>query len=382
MEHKNVLFKRLLRVLLPLIVLCGIMMASYQVKVVSIKPDTDSFYAKAEVTEILEDYSGGESFMGNQKVTAVITSGKYKGQSCELSNSNTYQRGAYCVVGTKIIALVQMDEEGNLGGSVYNYDRTAMVYVLLGLFALCLVLVGGKKGAASFYALVFTFVCIVCMYIPLLYIGMNGILAAILTSIVMLVASIYIINGWSTKTFCAIIGTTIGILISGLLALAVGKASSLSGYNMQDVESMIYIANNSKLNVADILYGGVLISALGAVMDVSVSVVAAMQEIHDKAPQLSPKELFHSGMHVGHDMMGTMSNTLILAYTGSATGSLLTIYSYQMPYLQIMGYNSIIIEIVCGLCGTIGVILTVPLQAFITTFVLKFKDEKLQKTEK
>ena len=161
--------------------------------------------------------------------------------------------------------------------------------------------------------------------------------------------------------------------MSGGLALIAGSLSNLNGYNMSDAESMIYIANSSKLHVSDILYAGILISSLGAVMDVSVSIVAAITEIHEKAPDLKAKELFMSGMHVGHDMMGTMSNTLILAYTGSATGTLLTIYSYEMPFLQIMGYKSIITEIVCGLCGTIGVILTVPIQAFITTVALKFK---------
>ena len=373
MEHRKDLLKRMLQMVLPMVILAGIIIGCSQIKIAKIKPDTNTFYAKAEVIEILEDYSGGQPFGGTQKVQATITSGEYKGQSCELDNSNTYQRGAYCVEGTKVIALLQTDSQGNLKGSVYNYNRNAMIYFLLGLFALCLILIGGKKGAAALYALVFTFICIICMYIPLLYIGINGVLAALLTAIVILVASIYILNGWSTKTFCAIIGTTVGILVSGLLAMVVGMASSLSGFSMQDVESLIYIANNSKLSVADILYAGVLISSLGAVMDVSVSVVAAMQEIHEKAPHLNAKELFMSGMHVGHDMMGTMSNTLILAYTGSATGTLLTIYSYQMPYLQIMGYNSIVIEIVCGLCGTTGVILTVPLQASITALVLKSK---------
>ena len=240
-----------------------------------------------------------------------------------------------------------------------------MVYVLLGLFSLSLVLVGGKKGAASLYALVFTFICVICMYVPLLYAGLIGLLAELIASIVILAASI--------KTICAIIGTSTGIIISGGLAMIAGSMSHLNGFNMTDVESMIYIANNSKLHVSDILYAGILISSLGAVMDVSVSIVAAITEIHEKAPHLKAKELFMSGMHVGHDMMGTMSNTLILAYTGSATGTLLTIYSYEMPYLQFMGYNSIIIEIVCGLCGTIGVILTVPIQAFITTMVLKVR---------
>lgn len=269
------------------------------------------------------------------------------------------------------------DNNGKLTGSVYNYDRTFMIYILIGIFSISIVLVGGKKGFASLYALIFTFVCIICLYIPMLYVGINGITAALITAITILVVSIYILNGWSIKTKCAIIGTGIGVLISGIVAMIVGKVSGLDGYSMQDVESMVYIANNSKLNVSSILYAGILISSLGAVMDVSVSMVASMYEIYEKAPNLSLRQLFCSGMRVGHDMMGTMSNTLILAYAGSATGTILTIFSYEMPYLQIMGYNSVIVEIVCGLCGTLGVILTVPVQAVISCMAIKlFKNGK------
>lgn len=370
-ENKRLL-QRMLRIVLPLALLAVIIMGSAQVEKAQIGADTQAVYATATVTEILEDQSGGEPFLGSQKVAAAITSGEHKGAQCILVNPNAYQRGALCVPGTKVIALLQTEADGVLQGSVYNYDRTAMVYLLLGLFALILVLVGGKKGAASLYALVFTVACIFCVYIPMLYTGANGMAAAVLTAVVILVVSIYVLNGWSHKTVCAIIGTTVGVAISGILAMIVGTASNLSGFNMEDVESMVFIANHtSGLDVANILYAGILISSLGAVMDVSVSVVAAMYEIHEKAPNLQAKELFLSGMRVGHDMMGTMSNTLILAYTGSATGVLMTVYSYEMPFLQMMGYNSIIIEIVCGLCGTIGVILTVPLQAIITTIMIK-----------
>lgn len=375
MENRRSLYKRTLRVLLPVVILAGIIIGSCQIQRAHIKANNGVVYVKAKVIQIIEDNSGGQPFSGAQKVKARITSGQYKGLDCELDNSNSYQRGAFCTKGTKVIAVIK-DIDGNITGSVYNYDRTMMVYVLLGLFSLSLVLVGGKKGAASLYALVFTFICVICMYVPLLYAGMNGVLAALITAIVILAASIYILNGFSSKTICAIIGTSTGIIISGGLAMIAGSMSHLNGYNMTDVESMIYIANNSKLHVSDILFAGILISSLGAVMDVSVSIVAAITEIHEKAPHLKAKELFMSGMHVGHDMMGTMSNTLILAYTGSATGTLLTIYSYEMPYLQLMGYNSIIIEIVCGLCGTIGVILTVPIQAFITTMFLKVRQEE------
>ena len=120
-------------------------------------------------------------------------------------------------------------------------------------------------------------------------------------------------------------------------------------------------------------YAGILISCLGAVMDVSVSITAALEEIRAKAPTLSLRELVRSGLTVGHDMIGTMSNTLILAYTGTATGTLLTLYAYEMPYIQMMSYNAIVIEILSGLCGTIGVVLTVPIQTLITAFVITRK---------
>ncbi len=371
MNNKRVMLNRLLRVILPMIVLLVLVIGSSAVKVQGAKANTDAVYAKATITGIIEDQSHGEAFSGTQRVTAVLTDGIYSGKSCTLDNANSYQRGALCTEGTKIIALVRENADGSITGSVYNYDRSGMLYILAVLFAAALLLIGGRKGAAALYALVFTFISVICMYIPLLYVGMNGVLAAFLTSLVILIVSIYIINGWSQKSICAMVGTAIGVIISGAVAMITGMLSHLDGFNMTSVESMIYISNISRLDVGSILYAGVLISSLGAVMDVSVSVVAAMKEIYDKVPDISAKELFRSGMRVGHDMMGTMSNTLILAYTGSATSVLITVYAYEMPYLQIMSYNSIIIEILCGLSGTLGVILTVPVQAFITSLFLK-----------
>lgn len=253
MDNRRNLYKRVLRVLLAMVILAGIIIGSCQIKRTHIKANNNVVYVKAKVTQIIEDNSGGQPFGGAQKVSAKITGGQYKGQNCELDNSNSFQRGAFCTTGTKVIAVVK-DIDGVITGSVYNYDRTMMVYVLLGLFSLCLVLVGGKKGAAALYALIFTFICVICMYVPLLYIGLNGIFAALLTSVVILAASIYILNGVSSKTVCAIIGTTVGIVLSGGLAMIAGSLSNLNGYNMSDAESMIYIANSSKLHVSDILY--------------------------------------------------------------------------------------------------------------------------------
>ena len=365
MDKKKVMLQRLLRLILPMVLVLVILLWCGSVERNILGPDTDSFYVRAKITDIPVDHTAGE-FSGIQKVTAVVTGGAHRGKTCELDNPNSYHIGAYGGAGTKVVALVRLTEDGNLVGTVYNHDRTPMVLLLLGLFAVATVLVGGKKGIATLYALTFTFLCVICLYIPLLYVGCNGILAAVLTSVTILTASIYILNGWSVKTFCAMIGTTLGVALSGVLAMVIGRSFHLSGYNMDEVEALVFIANSSRLKIGEILYAGVLISSLGAVMDVSVSIVAAMDEVRQHAQNLSRKELFASGMRVGKDMIGTMSNTLILAYTGSATGIMMNAYANDMAYLRLMSYNPVIIEILCGLCGTIGVILTVPLQAFIT----------------
>lgn len=368
MNKRKMILRRLLRLILPLVLVGIILFCGAQVERELLGPDMSSFYVRAKISDVLVDYSS-EEFVGIQKVTAVVTHGEHKGKTCELENPNSYHIGAYGGEGTRIVALVRMTEDGTLTGTVYNHDRTPMVYLLIGLFALATVLVGGKKGFATLYALAFTFLCVICMYIPLLYMGCNGILAAILTSVTILAASIYILNGWSVKTLCAILGTTLGVAVSGLFAMVIGRAFHLSGFNMDEVESLVYISNYSDLKIGDILYAGVLISSLGAVMDVSVSIVAALEEIRLHSPDISRKELFASGMRVGKDMIGTMSNTLILAYTGSATGIMMNAYANDMPYLRLMSYNSVVIEILCGLCGTIGVILTVPLQTLITVLI-------------
>lgn len=144
-KPKNILLKRLMQMVLPMMALFVLIIGSSFVEITPIKSDSANFYVRATVTEIVEDYSNGRDFMGTQLVKAVISSGEYKGYECELENSNSYQRGALCTEGTKIIALVRANDDGSLSGSVYNYDRSVMIYILVGLFALSLIAVGGKR---------------------------------------------------------------------------------------------------------------------------------------------------------------------------------------------------------------------------------------------
>ena len=138
---------------------------------------------------------------------------------------------------------------------------------------------------------------------------------------------------------------------------------------MSNIETLVYLGQNTQIKIGGLLFAGILIASLGAVMDVAMSVSSAIAEIHDKSKKLGMKELFISGMHVGKDMMGTMSNTLILAFAGGSISVLVLDYAYNLPLRQIINSYSIGIEIMQGIAGSIGVILTVPTTAFMAALL-------------
>lgn len=278
--------------------------------------------------------------------------------------------GANCVVGTKVIVRIS-EYDGNISRSVYGYDRGMVLYILIGLFLICIWLVGGKKGINSIIALIFTFVVIMNMYIPLMYIGVNPFLAAVVSSILIVIISMILIGDFSKKTICAILGTIWGIVIAGMIAIIFGKLAHISGYNVENIETLIYVGQNSKLDIGGLLFSGILMASLGAVMDVAMSVSSTINEVNQIDTKLTSKDLFKSGISVGRDMIGTMSNTLILAFIGNSVNTMVVIYAYAFPYLQVINTYSIVIEILRGIAGTMGVILTVPFVSDISSKIMK-----------
>ena len=154
------------------------------------------------------------------------------------------------------------------------------------------------------------------------------------------------------------------------------KASGISGYNVSDIETLMTLWNTNRIQVGGLLFSGLLISCLGAVMDVAMSISSAIDEIYKQNSSLTRTELFKAGLRVGRDMMGTDSNTLILAFAGSSVSTLLLDYAYDLPYQQIINSNNIGIAIMQGLAGSFGIVLSVPFTVLICT-VLFHKNKQL-----
>lgn len=354
-----------------LIVFAGALIVfNAQIHRAPLRPAGSTQFAKATVVKVISSNIGqnenGE-MQGNQVVQLKITSGSYNGQICEAQSPHANHAGAYCVPGLKVIALVNSSAGGTLVASVYNYDRSFVLWILIGLFFLILCAIGGKKGMTSSAALIFTFICIMFLYIPMMYAGVTPFCAASLTAVLVTIVTMLLIGGWSVKSFCSILGTAAGILAAGFTAQIFGYFGHISGLNVSEIETLAYVSQNSRLNVSGILYSGILISSLGAVIDVSMSIASTIEELHKTNPSFTAKQLFQSGIHVGKDMMGTMSTTLILAYAGSSINTLIILYAYSMSYLQFMNEYEIGIEILSGISGSIGVILAVPFVSAVSS---------------
>ena len=317
-----------------------------------------------------------------QQVVLEIRSGSHKGEKVEAYSLNGYLYGANCKVGTKVIASLS-EYDGELSANVYNYDRETEIIVLLAVFFGLMWLVGGKKGFNSILALIFTFVAVIMMYIPMMYIGVSPFIAATITVVIITLVTFILIADFQMKSIGAMLGTIFGVIVSGLIALAFGHFGHVTGYNVDDIENLIYVGQNSKLDIGGMLFSGILIASLGAVMDVAMSVSTSLHEIKEQRPEITAKEIFKSGINIGRDMIGTMSNTLILAYVGGSLGLVMIIYAYSYQMHQILNMYSIAIEIMRGIAGTIGIILTVPITSLIMSMLLtREKKAALEKEEK
>lgn len=363
----------IIRAVVVVVCLAAFIIAADRLRVTDKEPIVTTLgysYENAKVIEEVEDNLSPDGVrVGYQMLKVQLTSGEYKGEIVNATSAEGNLFGAVCKKGDSVV--VHMSVSGDSKNvSVYSKDRIVAVAAFVGIFLLLICVIGGKNGVKSVIGLVFTFVAIFMIYIPLIYRGFSPFWAAVIITIITTIVTMYLISGIAVKTLCAILGTVIGVLLAGLSAWLFGRVADIDGYNVSNIETLAYVGQITNIQIGGLLFSGILIASLGAVMDVAMSVSSAISEIHDKAPQLGCLELFKSGMNVGRDMMGTMSNTLILAFVGSAVSELVINYAYNLPFRQIINSYNIGIEIMQGVSGSIGVILTVPAVAVVTAWML------------
>lgn len=334
---------------------------------------TGQTFEKGVVTEVLVDNLQPDGTrVGEQRVAVRMTTGVRKGQVIEMTSSAGYLFGATCTPGLHVIVMQSVAGDTTVS-SVYSQDRGGVLLLFAALYLVALVVIGGKQGLKGALGLAFTFLAIIFLYLPLVYLGWPPLWTSVLICAVTTAVTMYFIGGPTRKTVVASAGTVAGVVIAGLVAAIFGAATGISGWNVSDIETLITLWNTNGINVGELLFAGLLISSLGAVMDVAMSVASSMGEVLAQNPAMSRGALFASGMRIGRDMMGTDSNTLILAFAGGSVSMLVLDYAYDLPILQILNSNNIGISVMQGLAGSFGVVLAVPVTVALATLLYTAK---------
>lgn len=335
-------------------------------------------YEKGIVEEVTK---GPGPLFGPQTVQVKIRSGKYKGRTVSTQHmESSGMMGAKMSLkpGDRIILYVEENPtlaESPDGSPMFNiadFERSNILYLLAGIFAALLVMIGGRQGFKALISLAITMGLIFFVVIPLSVKGFDPMLVAVAVSAAVTLIVFRLISGKTRKSVGAASGTIIGIVIAGAIAAIVGNIIKLTGMSSEE-SKMLFYSMELPLNFRGLLFAGILIGALGAVMDVAMSIASSISEVHQVHPDADFGRLFRSGMNVGRDIMGTMSNTLILAYTGASLPLLILLSYGNMPFLKALNLELISEEILRSLAGSIGLILSIPATAAITAFLLSAK---------
>ncbi|MDR1131775.1 MAG: YibE/F family protein [Oscillospiraceae bacterium] len=325
-------------------------------------------YEKAAVTAVLSETTEPADGLpgwklGNQEVTVRFKSGPMKGREETLSNNLSTTHNIYVKPGQSVIVKADRPEGVMPYYTLYNYDRTPGLLAVFAVFAAFMLLVGRLKGLRSVLGLGISLFFIFALLLPAVYRGWSPVLMSIVTVLLIAVFAILLLNGFSKKSRTALLAVTAGVLLSALFFAVISALLHLAGYNIEEAEELILVSRATGLKIGEVLFAGVLVASLGAVIDMSVSVAAAMYELKEKQPGISARDLFRSGMAVGRDIIGAQCMTLILAFVGSSLATLLSLIAYGARLDQVLSSDYMAVEVVHGITGSLAVIVAVPLTA-------------------
>lgn len=258
--------------------------------------------------------------------------------------------------------------------AIVDYDRLpGLSWLLLG-FAFVLLLFGGLTGLKALIALIFSVLFIAKGLIALILFAPSHILlwTFLIGSMITLMTQL-IVSGANVKSAGAIIGTIGGIFIAGVLAIAAIHFTYLTGV-AEEQAGMLKVLYLQDVDFRELLFSGIVLGALGAVMDVAVSIASAQYEMMQLAPETSFRTLVSSGLRVGRDVMGTMANTLVLAYIGGTLPLILLISAQpDLSMAHVVNLNMIATEVVRSLVGSIGLLFAIPITAYAAAFLITRK---------
>ena len=337
-------------------------------------------YEKGVVTAVvseqtMSDPASDGGWRGSQMLTVEVKSGQYAGKTYWVTDYAVNPLNSVPLrQGDGVILAVSTYANGEVRVHVQEYNRIGALLAVVAVFFLVTILVGRKTGLKSLVALALTVVCLLRILLPALMRGVPTLAGVFAVCVFIAVVSFTILGGLHRKSVCAMLGTVAGTALALGFGLLAQYLARVDGLRIDHMEALLQLRQSgTPLGLRGMLVGGLVISALGAVMDVAMSISSALEEVHAANPRLGLKDLFRSGMNIGRDMVGTMTNTLILAFLGGGFTLILYLYSLSPDKYLLLSSPYVAIEVISGIASSVGMILAIPLTALISAALIARK---------
>lgn len=317
------------------------------------------------VTEIVSD-----TITESERVLvfeAKVLKGELKGEtitSDQTIYANYYPQQEPVTAGDKVLVFANTYTEG-MDWSMLEYYRSDSILILGIIFAVVILVFGRFKGVNTLISLAFTVLAVFAVFVPSVLSGQNIYVWAIVTCIYTIVMTMLLVNGADKKSFAAGMGCFLGVAIAGLLTVIMDKILMLTGMLNEDTLYLQMIQTQNPIDLKGIIFAAIVIGAMGAIMDVAMDIASSLNELRTNIPDISSSKLIKSGFNIGRDVMGTMANTLVLAYIGSSLSTTLLLVAYNVTFVELMNMELIVVELLQALVGSIGILMSIPMTSFI-----------------
>lgn len=313
---------------------------------------------------------------GEQRCKIKLLDGEYKGQEVTAVNMlrGSLEQDKLFEVGDKALVVVSHADGVITNVTMIDHYRVPWELVMGVGFILFLVLFAGETGLRAIFSFILTILAIWKLLVPLYLDGWNPIWVGLAVTLFLTSIIISLVYGFDRRSVAAIAGSFLGILVTCVLGILFTDAFKIHGAVMSYSESLLY-AGYQSLDLTQIFMASIFIGASGAVMDLAVDITSAVKEVVDKKPDISCIEAIKSGMNVGRAAMGTMTTTLLLAYSGGYVALLMVFMAQGTPLSHIFNYKYVAAEMIHTVIGSFGLVTVAPFTAICAGYLLTKKKE-------
>ena len=311
---------------------------------------------------------------GEQRCTLTFTSGKFKGRIAAGVNmlQGSLEQDKLFEMGDKALVVISYQDDTITNVTMIDHYRISWEMVMAGMFVLFLVLFAGRTGLRAIFSFVLTVLAIWKLLVPMYLKGYNPIWGGLGVTLLLTTLIIALVYGFDRRCTAAVSGSFLGILVTCVLGVCFTDLFKIHGAVMAYSESLLY-AGYQDLNLTQVFMASIFLGSSGAVMDLSVDITSAVYEVVQKKPDIAPWEAVKSGMNVGRAAMGTMTTTLLLAYSGGYIALLMVFMAQGTPIAHIFNYKYVAAEIIHTVIGSFGLVSVAPFTALCAGLMLAKK---------